>query len=223
MRDPNDTTPPAVSFDPLLDGTTMTAATAIVGTVQDSNLDSWVLAEAPIGSSSFVPIASGNSPVSSSAMVVLDAATMVNGFYRLRLSATDIAGRTSTAEVVVEADTSTKSDEYQRAETDLVVQLGGATIDLVRAYDSLDSGQSGSFGYGWRLANRDMQLQTDVPPTGSEALGIYNAFADGTRLYLSLAGTAGASASPSPRRRTPRRASPGTPRPTWPTRACLTP
>ena len=64
--------------------------------------------------------------------------------------------------------------------------LAGSTFNLVRSYDSLTADQSGTFGYGWRLAVQDADIQTTVPPTGHESTGIYNPFLIGTRVYLTL-------------------------------------
>jgi hypothetical protein len=76
-------------------------------------------------------------------------------------------------EVSIEANTAAKPTQHQRSETDLVVTLSGAEISLVRAYDSLDRDRSGSFGFGWRLANRDLQLEVNVPLSGREELGVH--------------------------------------------------
>src|SRR5207249_1013254 len=53
IRDPNDHAAPVVGFDPHLDGARLTAGTDIAVTVKDSNLDSWVLEQAPFGSDAF--------------------------------------------------------------------------------------------------------------------------------------------------------------------------
>ena len=59
-------------------------------------------------------------------------------------------------------------------------------MSIVRQYDSLEAGQVGTFGYGWRLATADTDVETNVPLTGRENLGVYNPFRVGTRLYLNL-------------------------------------
>ena len=64
VRDPNDQTAPVVAFSPQLANARLTAATAIVGTISDTNLDTWVLDIAPLGSSTFTTLASGTAPVS---------------------------------------------------------------------------------------------------------------------------------------------------------------
>jgi RHS repeat-associated protein len=186
VRDPNNQGAPSVAFAGSLDGQRLAVATAVVGTVTGANLDSWVLEEAPLGSGAFVTSAGGTAPVSGAPLAVFDPGTLANGFYRLRLTAVDFDGRTSRVEAVVEVGSAAKPAQYRRAETDLTAHLGGVTINLTRAYDSLSSGQAGAFGFGWRLVNRETFLQTDLPATGREALGVYNPFRDGTRLYLTL-------------------------------------
>jgi len=186
VRDPNDTTAPVVSLDPGLNGIVLTAATNVIGTVADSNLDSWTLQIAPVGSSAFTTLATGTTPVANAALATLDPGSLLNGVYQLQLTATDIAGRTSTAQTTLEVDTDVKPGQYLRSETDLTVQLGGATVDLTRVYDSLNRNTSSSFGYGWSLAVEDTNLQTSVPLTGNESDGIYNPFIAGTRVYLTL-------------------------------------
>ena len=104
----------------------------------------------------------------------------------MRLTASDVSGRVSTVDTVIDVNTSTKSAHYLQQDSDLTVTLGGTQIDLVRSYDSLNRDVSGSFGYGWRLANIDTEIQTSVAPTGREQFGDYNPFTPGTRVYLTL-------------------------------------
>jgi len=186
VRDPNDQTAPTVAFDPRLANARLSATSPIVATIGDTNLDTWVLDRAPVGSTTFTTLATGTAPVSAGTLATFDPATVANGPYVLRLTATDIAGRTSQTTILVEADTTTKPTQYLRTETDLSVVLAGSVFNLVRSYDSLTAGQSGTFGYGWRLAIQDTDVQTTVLPTGHESTGIYNPFRIGTRVYLTL-------------------------------------
>ncbi len=186
VRDPNDQTAPVVAFSPQLANARLTAATAIIGAIADTNLDTWVLDRAPIGSSTFTTLASGTSAVSSATLATFDPTVLANGPYVLRLTATDIAGRISQTTIVVEADSTAKPSQYLRTETDLSVVLAGSVVNLVRSYDSLTADQSGTFGFGWRLAVEDTDIQTTVLPTGHESTGIYNPFLIGTRVYLTL-------------------------------------
>src|SRR2546423_1627912 len=77
------------------------------GTVSDTNLDSWVLELAPLGSEAFTPVASGTTTVAGDTLAHFDPAAVRNGVYRLRLTATDLSGRSSKTEIVFEADTAT--------------------------------------------------------------------------------------------------------------------
>ena len=184
--DPSDAVAPVVSLASSLNGAVLTAPTAVVGEVDDSNLDSWTLQIALLGSTDVTTLASGTAPVANATLANLDPGTLENGVYVLTLVATDIAGRTSEATATLEIDTVTKSVQYVRTETDLSVQLGAATVNLTRVYDSLARNESSSFGYGWSLAVVDTNLQTSVVPTGNELVGIYNPFIQGTRVYLTL-------------------------------------
>src|SRR5262249_22037373 len=152
-----------------------------------ANLDSWLLEQAPLGYGSFTPLASGNNPVADySSLARLDPSLLANGLYRLRLTAVDISGRSSPTEVIVAGLTDKKTTQVQQTVTDLSVTLGGVPLNLSRAYDSLNRDRTGTFGFGWRLANRDTYVQTNVPLTGRENLGAYNPFRVGTRVYVTL-------------------------------------
>ena len=141
-------------------------------------------------------LATGTSIVApSSSLTTLDPATLSNGFYTLHLMAEDVAGRSAVTDTTIEINSGTKS-HFLRAETDLTVTLAGETVDIVRQYDSLSmfpsplggegKGEGDTFGFGWRLANRDFNLEANVPATGREESGVFDAFRNDTRLYLTL-------------------------------------
>src|SRR5439155_14998355 len=129
VLDPANSSAPAVSLDPALGGARLTAAADLHGTVTGGNVDSWVLEQAPQGSNTFTPLASGAGPAAG-VLAGFDPATVANGFYRLRLTATDLAGNSASTEVVVEASTAAKPGQYRRAETDLTTSLDGVPISL---------------------------------------------------------------------------------------------
>lgn len=180
VRDPQDRTAPVVAFAPDLEGALVTTATGIIGTIEDTNLKQWVLELTRFGTDEYVKLASGTEPVDDSVLAGFDPDGLTNGFYELRLRATDISDRTSSTSVVVEANSNDKSGRYARTETDLSVELGGTTLDLVRAYDSLSGSVSNSFGNGWQFANVDADIQTDVPVGDRTSFGIYEPFRIGT-------------------------------------------
>ncbi|MDM9385689.1 CARDB domain-containing protein [Chlorogloeopsis sp. ULAP01] len=195
VRDPEDSIAPVVAFVAGLDGSKLTEVTDIIGSISDRNLDNWVLSVADFGSNHWSAIAGGNQ-LANGVLAEFDPTKLENGFYQLRLQATDISGRTSSTQVVVEANSGTNKSAYVRTETDLSITFsstlthslpGSLTpLNLVRTYSSLNASDIGSFGYGWQLANTDANIQTNVPLTGREQLGVYEPFRVGTRLYLTL-------------------------------------
>ena len=171
VRDPNDLTPPVVALDPRLGQAAVASVANVLGTVADTNLDFWTLELAPLGSDNFVKIAGGEAPVAGGVLTTIDPGTLANGFYRLRLTAADIAGRHSVTEEDFEVH-STKPSAILLTDTDLTVTLGGTTVSLTRAYDSAPPASQDTFGTGWRLVNRDVNIQVGLAPTGREALGV---------------------------------------------------
>ncbi|WP_334407672.1 Ig-like domain-containing protein [Bradyrhizobium sp. AZCC 2289] len=186
VRHPNDLVAPVVGFGNNVLGTRVTQATDILGKVSDTNLDSWTLEIAQYGSSSFTTIAQGANAFDSGALIRLDPALYSNGFYTLRLTAADVAGRTAQTQTQIEIDSQAKTGSYSRTDTDLTAMLDGHQVAIARQYDSLQSGNAGSFGYGWRLALSDTNVQSDVVLTGREDLGDFSPFAEGTRVYVTL-------------------------------------
>ena len=119
-------------------------------------------------------------------LATLDPGSFTNGFYRLRLSASDLSGRSSVAEALIEINSAVKSAAYQRLDRDLSVILNGERFDFGRVYDSLQRDAAGDFGFGGALLGWNSTIQTDVPATGRESLGRYNPLRIGSRLYVTL-------------------------------------
>ncbi len=186
VRDPNDTTPPAVSFDSSVINAVLTAPFNILGTVSDSNLASWTLEIATPSDPNFTTLATGRATVSDSTLAQLVPANLANGVYQLLLTASDLSGNTTQTQTQIEINTPTKANDNVVTDADVSVNLDGTTVLIERTYDPLMSGGTGDFGYGWTFVNRETDLQTDVPATGQEDVGIYNPFRDGTSVYLTL-------------------------------------
>lgn len=145
VADPNDFAPPVISFAPGLDRAKITTLTALVGTISDLNLEGWVLSISDLGENHFRTLAQGDTPATSQILAQLNPNQFSNGFYQLRLEATDLKGRSSNTQIVVEVNSLVKSSQYSQSQTDLSVNLGGTTLDLVRRYDSLSQDDLGSF------------------------------------------------------------------------------
>ena len=183
VREAADTAAPLVNFDPHLIGAQIITGADIVARVVDSNLDQWRLEIARAGSDQYTLLAEGRNTFDGS-IFQLDPARYDTGFYQLRLTAIDVAGRVGEALVDLELAASQKQGQYLRSETDFSFTLGGHTLDFTRRYDSLDAATQGSFGFGWNLNLRDVRVESDVPLTGSEASGVYNPLRMGSRLYI---------------------------------------
>jgi YD repeat-containing protein len=186
VRDPLDNQAPVAQLNPRLRNAKLTTPTAITATVSDTNLESWLVEKAPLGSNAFTRLASGSTAITNATLFTLDPGALANGFYRLRLTARDISGRTTQHEVLVEASTATKPSQYLTSQTDAQVILAGKTINLTRMYDSLERDRAGTFGPGWRLVATDVRLEAGVMPTGREDLGVYEPLRQGSRLYITL-------------------------------------
>ena len=186
VRDPNDTTPPVVSFDSNVPYAVLSSPTAILGTVADSNLSSWTLSIATPSNPAFTMLATGNTAVNDGSLAELDPAGLANGFYQLQLTATDLSGRTATTTTQIEINTTSKPGNLLVTDPDLSVDLDGTTVLIERTYDPLNRDGSGDIGAGWILVNRQTNLQTNVATTGEEAYGVFNPFSDGTVVFLTL-------------------------------------
>ena len=197
VREREDKAAPVVAFGLGLNGKAIASTTDLVATISDTNLDEWTLGVK--GEDEL--LATGYESVNNDVIAQLDPALYANGFYTLELTATDIKGRKSTTEIIVEVEGSEKQAQYQRLDNDLTVDFGGTQIDLTRRYDSLQRNQSGSsldarslapdggagshrLGNGWQ-SSWNFELETDVEVRGSGNEGI-TPFETGTRLYLTL-------------------------------------
>ncbi|HND23400.1 MAG TPA: putative Ig domain-containing protein, partial [Rhodocyclaceae bacterium] len=186
VRDPQDKSAPTPSFASQLAFARLTDLTAITGSTGEANVDAWTLEIARYGDEHYTTLASGDGAVNNAAFMQLDPATLANGMYTLRLRVTDLGGRRGEASVDVEVDSATKTGRLQRNEADFSWSVGGHTLDFLRSYDSLNTSVAGSFGNGWRLSFRDVDLQTDVALTGREDAGELGTFQDGQRVVLTL-------------------------------------
>jgi YD repeat-containing protein len=185
VRDPADTAPPIVSLA-MANAGPVSQPTDAIATVQDTNLDHWVLQRARLNDDQFATAATGMTAIDGEPIATIDPNKLANGLYVYRLTAMDISGRTSRTETIVEINSATKADHVTRAEVDLVLALGGEELAFTRFYDSLNRDRSGRFGFGWSLLGVDFDVQAGVTETGGESGGVFNPLRDGTRVYLTL-------------------------------------
>ncbi len=177
IRNALDTTPPDIALAEEVDETPVRSVRAIAGSVSDQALDTWTLALARLGTTDYATIAEGRSSMSG-VLGTLDPGQFANGFYTLRLTASDVEGRSRVLTRTIEINSADKPTRLLRDETDATVTLGGQTLSIVRQYDSFAAGETQTFGRGWRLAMRDLDVQAGVAKDLP--------FEVGSRLYLTL-------------------------------------
>jgi RHS repeat-associated protein len=186
--DPRVTNAPIIGLTAPADNSTVTAPTAIMGTVQDANLVSYTLAAAPVASDSFTTFFTGTSQVTNGVLGTFDPTLLQNDSYVIRLTAVNTGGLSSSVDITVQVSQNLKLGNFTLSFTDLTIPVSGIPITVTRTYDTLTANQSGNFGYGWNLEFRDVDLRTSVASTGEETDGIYNPFQVGSHVYVTLPG-----------------------------------
>ncbi|MCV3217131.1 putative Ig domain-containing protein [Plectonema radiosum NIES-515] len=195
--DPSDVNPPTVSLDlsAIGDGF-IKAPTDIRGTIaDDTGIKSYKLIATPIdgGESRLIfSVDKSNQNIKNINGVLgkFDPSLLQNDSYVLRLEVEDVGGHISYTEQTVDVAGDLKLGNFRLSFTDLTVPVTGIPITLTRTYDTLTSGTTDDFGYGWRMEFRDTDLRTSVgkPSEEDEILGYQRAFKDGTKVYITLPG-----------------------------------
>ncbi|WP_013334653.1 putative Ig domain-containing protein [Gloeothece verrucosa] len=193
ILDATDTEAPTVQLDlSSISNGTITAPTAIRGTINDSTLQYYTLEVAPLeGNAPFKEIWRGTTSVTNGVLGQLDPSLLANDTYRLRVTAYDAGGHISTLEDTISVAGDLKLGNFQLSFTDLEIPVNGIPITLTRTYDTLTANNQDDFGYGWRMEFRDADLRTSVGKDeffdeyGIRDNGFYN---DQTKVYITLPG-----------------------------------
>jgi len=191
VYDSSDVDAPTVELDlgDVADNT-VTGPIEIKGTIDDSNLDYYVLEVAPVGSDSYREIRRGNSPVTEDVIASFDPSTLANDAYNLRLTAVDSGNNQATVSETIYVEGDLKLGNFQLSFTDLTIPVAGIPVTVTRTYDSLIANQQDDFGFGWRLEFRDTNLRTSLGKDENlEAFDITSkGFREGDKVYLTLPG-----------------------------------
>ena len=140
-------------------------ATQVTGLVPITLIASETLAS---GTLTYYPLSNPNAVVTlnantttagGGALASLDTTLLPNGSYYIVLDATDTTGKTMGSGVDIVIGGNYKPGRVTTTVTDLVVPAPGLPIQISRTYDSLISGTSSDFGFGWSLSiNLQMQI-----------------------------------------------------------------
>ena len=192
VYDFSDVDAPTVSLDlSSIEDNIVTAPFDIIGTINDDNLDYYVLEVRPAdGVGEFREIFRSSSPVTDGVIATFDPTTLANDAYTLRVTAVDTGGNFARSEETVYVEGELKLGNFQLSFTDLVVPVAGIPISVTRTYDTLTANSQDDFGYGWRLEFRDTNLRTSVGV--DEQFDIFGltskGFSEGDAVYITLPG-----------------------------------
>ncbi|WP_414573235.1 putative Ig domain-containing protein [Nostoc sp. CCY 9925] len=192
--DTSDVNAPDVSLDlSAITGGLITAPVDIKGSISDDgSLDYYRLLVAPVAGGEFKEIVFVDNPtaIADGVLGKFDPSLLQNDSYILRLEVADNGGHISYVDEVIDVAGDLKLGNFRLSFTDLTVPVTGIPITLTRTYDTLTSGSTDDFGYGWRMEFRDTDLRTSLRPPSedSQLVGYQNPFKNGTKVYITLPG-----------------------------------
>ena len=157
----SDTEAPQVSITAPAPGTEVAGLVPITGTATDATLTGYQLAIAPIGSASFTTFATGSTPVVGGVLGTLDTDTLAEGFYQVRLSASDVNGASASTSVSVLYVDNVRLGRFTLEYQDVRLAAFGLPLAVQRFYDSA-ADAPGDFGRGWKLRLLDVELRIDA-------------------------------------------------------------
>ncbi|WP_309381286.1 putative Ig domain-containing protein [Cerasicoccus frondis] len=150
-------TPIEAEIEGPAEDTVITAPTPIIGTVESSILKEYVLESRLRGSSEWSQFDSDTAQVLDDVLGEFDPTLLRNGIYDVRLTATDLLGRSISDTISLVVDTGMKIGQFSLAFEDLNIPVSGIPVQLLRTYDSRGS-LVGDFGPGWDLGIRTVQV-----------------------------------------------------------------
>ncbi len=148
--------------------------------IGDTGLAQYIVELVPQGGGNPIRLSSGTTSICDH--IILDPAKFANGFYTLRVTASDFGGLETIATSELEINSADKSGVVNESSTDLSATLAGIDVDITRFYSSLTSSDPDSnFGSAWSWPLIDPQIAVGV-----DTVDPFAGYVDGTRLYLTL-------------------------------------
>ena len=184
--DPTDTSAPVVSIASPTNGAIITSPTEVVGTVSDSHILSWTLAEAPLNGGTFTTIASGTSRSTTPISAFLTRPRSPTVPTRSSSPPGTLAGMSARTSITVNVSGYLKLGNLDLSFTDLSIPVAGIPITITRTYNSLNANTVGDFGYGWTLSETDYQLSVNTLGNGLGSIDDYVPLEGGNRVVVTL-------------------------------------
>jgi RHS repeat-associated protein len=178
---------PKVLFESPTPYASISEPTAIVGSIQDSDLVSWILVVTTRDGEVLRTIATGTNPIpSGSTLGWIDTTLLPTGSLQLVLKGTDLSGQSEEAVLPIQVTGMLKLGNARMTFTDATIPVAGIPITVRRTYDSLNAATIGDFGYGWKLEFQQMALDIRADTLGDDGTTRYPPFIDGSRVLVTL-------------------------------------
>jgi RHS repeat-associated protein len=162
--DSSDTTPPTAIITAPVENTKVTLQTEIIGTASDDNLDYYTLAISPVGKETYTEITRGDNSITDDVLGMVDATTLKNGIYDIKLTAFDQNGASTTAYIKVIIDGKAKIGNFSFTVTDFNMQVGGIPVQVNRTYSTLQRFEKLDFTYAWSIDYQNVKLEENIHP-----------------------------------------------------------
>jgi len=162
--DSSDTTPPTAIITAPVENTKVTLQTEIIGTASDDNLDYYTLAISPVGKETYTEITRGDNSITDDVLGMVDATTLKNGIYDIKLTVVDENGERSEAVTKVIIDGRAKIGNFSFTVKDFDIQVGGIPVQVNRTYSTLQRFEKLDFTYAWSIDYQNVKLEENIKP-----------------------------------------------------------
>ncbi len=168
------TAPTAMLASPVEDSTVYSRV-KVIGTATDAHLAYYTLSYREVSTGTWVEFLRSDSPVDNKELGEIDATTLVNGDYQIRLDVYDRSGNANSASTQVHVTGEKKIGNFTLAFQDLTLPMAGLDLNVSRTYDSRIKTQ-GDFGIGWKMGLRSVTLSENRNQGSEWSIDIVSGF-----------------------------------------------
>ena len=145
------------------DGEEITYITDITGTVSGTELQYYTFEVFPVDSEEAVYTYTGTEAVEEGVVGTIDPTLLINGFYKVRLTAYADEGSLED-EITVLVTGQAKVGNFTVSFLDMTLPVAGLPVEIYRTYDSRQRTVQGDYGYGWTMSvgGPDISISTNL-------------------------------------------------------------